>query len=349
MAAEGLASSFAGRVADWQRTHGRSELPWQNTRDPYRVWLSEVMLQQTQVSTVLGYFSRFLEKFPAVGDLAVASEDDVFGLWSGLGYYSRARNMHRCAQEVMARFGGAFPNNAAQLQTLPGIGRSTASAIAAFCFGERVAILDGNVKRVLTRVLAFSGDLASVTQERKLWEQATMLLPAADAQGTISRYTQGLMDLGATVCKPRKPDCLLCPVNDVCGALRESEPERYPVKTRKLKRTSQSLWMLRAMGVEGRVWLEKRPTRGIWARLYSLPVFASREALIAALPPGDNPVRDEAAFLHVLTHKDLHLHPITVTLPAEPQLSNAGAWFDALDWRGLGLPAPVRRLLVANG
>ena len=160
-----IAPVFAASVVRWQRTHGRSELPWQNTRDPYRVWLSEVMLQQTQVSTVLGYFDRFLARFPTVAELAAAGEDEVFGLWSGLGYYSRARNMHRCAQEVMARFGGAFPHRAEDLVTLPGIGRSTAAAIAAFCFGERVAILDGNVKRVLTRVLGFDADL-SVGRQR---------------------------------------------------------------------------------------------------------------------------------------------------------------------------------------
>jgi A/G-specific adenine glycosylase len=163
-------ADFAARIVDWQATHGRSALPWQNTQDPYRVWLSEVMLQQTQVSTVLGYFARFLARFPDVRSLAAAGEDDVFGLWSGLGYYSRARNMHRCAQDVVTRFGGVFPETAAELATLPGIGRSTAAAIAAFCFGERVAILDGNVKRVLTRVLAFEGDMSSSAAERALWD-----------------------------------------------------------------------------------------------------------------------------------------------------------------------------------
>src|ERR1700712_4315582 len=199
-AAASLPPLFAHRVARWQATLGRSHLPWQNTRDPYRVWLSEVMLQQTQVVTVLGYFARFLEQFPTVAALAAATEDEVFGLWSGLGYYSRARNMHRCAQEVVERFGGAFPRTALQLQTLPGIGRSTAAAIAAFCFGERVAILDGNVKRVLTRVLAFGDDLSVAGNERALWNDATTLLPPAHAPEAITRYTQGLMDLGATIC-----------------------------------------------------------------------------------------------------------------------------------------------------
>ena len=343
-----VASGFSTRIVAWQQIHGRSELPWQNTRDPYRVWLSEVMLQQTQVSTVLGYFARFLARFPDVAALAAGSEDEVFGLWSGLGYYSRARNMHRCAQEVVARFGGAFPQTAVELATLPGIGRSTASAIAAFCFGERVAILDGNVKRVLTRVLGFGGDMSSSTQERALWDLATQLLPPAGEQHAIARYTQGVMDLGATVCLPRRPNCLLCPVDSMCVALRESAPERYPVKTRKLRRTAQSLWLLHASDGAGRVWLEKRPARGIWAGLYSLPAFESREALLASLSPTESASAvDGSSFLHVLTHKDLHLHPVEVTC-AEHALNATGGWFGAEAWTALGLPAPVRKLLTLS-
>lgn len=347
MKAEPATLGFAAHVVAWQKTHGRSELPWQNTRDPYRVWLSEVMLQQTQVSTVLGYFARFLARFPDVAALAAGSEDEVFGLWSGLGYYSRARNMHRCAQEVVARFGGAFPSSAAELTTLPGIGRSTASAIAAFCFGERVAILDGNVKRVLTRLLGFDGDMSSGAQERALWDIATQLLPPADQPADIARYTQGVMDLGATVCLPRRPSCMICPVGALCVARREGEPERYPVKTRKLRRTAQSLWMLQADDGAGRVWLEKRPARGIWAGLYSLPVFESREALLAVLSPAERAsVVDAPAFLHVLTHKDLHLHPVRVATDGGSSLADSGAWFAPETWTGLGLPAPVRKLLA---
>ncbi|MDM0025788.1 A/G-specific adenine glycosylase [Variovorax saccharolyticus] len=346
---QGRAAGFAERIVAWQRTHGRSELPWQNTRDPYRVWLSEVMLQQTQVSTVLDYFARFLARFPSVADLAAGTEDEVLGLWSGLGYYSRARNMHRCAQDVVARFGGEFPRTAADLQTLPGIGRSTAAAIAAFCFGERVAILDGNVKRVLTRLLAFDGDLSSAAQERLLWNEATVLLPPAEDRLAIAGYTQGLMDLGATVCLPRKPSCMICPVSDLCAGRRQGAPENYPVKTRKLRRTSQSLWMLLARDPQGRVWLEKRPSRGIWAGLYCLPVFESREALMQALPAGDRAdARDEAGFLHVLTHKDLHLHPVAIERGIGP-LAEAGGWFAVADWTALGLPAPVRKLLSNRG
>jgi len=338
---------FAAQIVSWQRSHGRSELPWQNTRDPYRVWLSEVMLQQTQVSTVLGYFARFLDRFPDVKALAAGTEDEVFGLWSGLGYYSRARNMHRCAQEVVERFGGEFPHTAAELMTLPGIGRSTGAAIAAFCFGERVAILDGNVKRVLTRVLGFGGDLSSSAQERALWDQATQLLPPAEQREAIASYTQGLMDLGATVCLPRKPSCMICPVNKICVGLREGAPERYPVKTRKLKRSAQSLWVLLARDAQGRIWLEKRPAKGIWAGLHCLPVFGSREDLLVALPPAaQHGAQDLPPFVHVLTHKDLHLHP--VLLEGVQPRGDAARWVDAEEWGRLGLPAPVRKLLESR-
>jgi len=186
---------FADRVVRWQAAHGRGDLPWQGTRDPYRVWLSEIMLQQTQVATVIGYYERFLAHFPDVRALAAAGPDDVLALWSGLGYYSRARHLHSCAQMVAREHGGVFPESAAELQKLPGIGRSTAAAIAAFCFGERAAILDGNVRRVLTRVLGFGADLAQAANERALWKEAQQLLPQTDVRLAMPRYTQGLMDL----------------------------------------------------------------------------------------------------------------------------------------------------------
>ena len=337
---------FAARIVSWQRSHGRSELPWQNTRDPYRVWLSEVMLQQTQVSTVLGYFSRFLQRFPTVADLAAAEQDEVLGLWSGLGYYSRARNMYRCAQEVVARFGGEFPGTAAELETLPGIGRSTAAAIASFCFGERVAILDGNVKRVLARFLGFEGDLASGANERALWNLATLQLPPEESRKDMPAYTQGLMDLGATVCTPRKPTCMLCPVASDCQANARGEQDRFPVKTRKLRRSAQSIWMLLARDAQGRIWLEKRPASGIWAELYCLPCFDDRAALGTSLPVNsDAELQDAPAFVHVLTHKDLHLHPVAWNAPEGAAPSPRGAWFTHDAWAGLGLPAPVRKML----
>lgn len=339
-----LPANFARHMVDWQRQHGRQSLPWQNTQDPYRVWLSEIMLQQTQVSTVLDYFPRFLSRFPDVAALAAAEQDDVLALWSGLGYYSRARNLHRCAQDVMARFGGAFPQQAEALQTLPGIGRSTAAAIAAFCFQERAAILDGNVKRVLTRVLGYADDLAVAKNEKALWALAQDLLPAEP--GDMPRYTQSLMDLGATVCLSRKTQCEVCPVASVCAAKRRGEPLAYPVKTRKLKRSSATLWLLWAVNVKGQVWLQKRPDKGIWAGLFCLPVFESEVALLASWSQGQDAQYIEP-WKHVLTHRDLHLHPVRLTGPVKYTPVGDGQWVDARVWPDLGLPAPIRTLLMS--
>jgi len=340
--------SVAALVTRWQQEHGRSHLPWQKTRDPYHVWLSEIMLQQTQVSTVLDYYPRFLARFPDIQALAGASEDDVLALWSGLGYYSRARNLHRCAQQVVAAHGGAFPASAQALATLPGIGRSTAGAIAAFCFGERAPILDANVRRVLTRLLGFGEDLALASSERRLWEAAHALLPQDDLAQAMPRYTQGLMDLGAMVCLPRKPLCGQCPLQAQCVALRQGTPEAYPVRTRKLVRRAESWWLLILRDPSGRIWLQRRPPRGIWAGLYCPPVFGGREALMAEPSFGRALVVDEQPpFLHVLTHRDLHLHPVLVQVEAGVPLQadgNAG-WHGPGQWPVLGLPAPVRKLL----
>jgi A/G-specific adenine glycosylase len=305
------------------------------------------MLQQTQVVTVRGYFTRFMERFPDVKALATATLDDVLGLWSGLGYYSRARNLHHCAQDVMALHGGVFPSSAEVLVTLPGIGRSTAAAIASLCFGERVAILDANVKRVVTRVLGFDADLAQAASERALWDAATTLLPAPKvAAATMPRYTQGMMDLGATVCLPKKPQCQACPVSAFCAATKAGDPQRYPVRTRKLKRSSQSIWLLWAQSAQGAVWLAKRPTPGVWAGLHCLPLFDSEEALHGVVPAQwHQHLRADAVFTHVLTHKDLHLHPWQLTLPDQALDWDAGRWVSADEWPVLGLPAPIRKLL----
>lgn len=329
--------------------HGRNDLPWQNTQDPYRVWLSEIMLQQTQVVTVRDYFARFVQRFPHVEALAQASLDEVLGLWSGLGYYSRARNLHHCAQQVVVEHGGIFPSQAQVLVTLPGIGRSTAAAIASLCFGERVAILDANVKRVVTRVLGFDADLALAANERALWDAATDLLPlSSEASAAMPRYTQGMMDLGATVCMPKKPQCQACPVHVSCVAQAAGDPQRYPVRTRKLKRSSQSIWLLWAQTVQGAVWMARRPTPGVWAGLYCLALFDSEDALRSAVPqPWREQLQADTVFTHVLTHKDLHLHPWRLNLPDESLgWDNGGRWVGAQEWPGLGLPAPIRKLLL---
>ena len=350
------AESLAETLVAWQKVHGRNHLPWQNTRDPYRVWLSEIMLQQTQVSTVLAYYAKFLENFPTVADLAAAPQDKVMGLWSGLGYYSRARNLHQCAKEVVSRFGGEFPSTAEDLITLPGIGRSTAAAVASFCFSERVAIMDGNVKRVLTRVWGFADDLSVAKNEKVLWQMAQEALPTRQLQTAMPRYSQAIMDLGATVCLPRKPHCAECPVQTQCKAYAVGEPEMFPVKTRKLKRSSEVLWLLLAHNARGEVWLEKRPASGIWASLYSLPVFDSEEAMHAALTPSLQKASTAGAlnwdvlpvFKHVLTHKDLHCHVVKLKAVKGAPVLSEGAWWSEKEWTSLGLPQPVRHLLSSS-
>ena len=347
-----LQPTLATTLIAWQRQHGRHDLPWVGNRDPYRVWLSEIMLQQTQVSTVLAYYQRFLQRFGDVGALAAAHQDEVLALWSGLGYYSRARNLHRCAQLVMAEHGGRFPRSSAQLTELPGIGRSTAAAIAAFCFGERCAILDGNVKRVLSRALGFDADLAQAGNERALWLQAEALLPE---QG-IEAYTQGLMDLGASLCSRRQPGCTSCPLAPRCVAKAQGRPEAYPVKTGKLKRGRRAhalLWL----DWRDQVWLVQRPQTGVWAGLWSLPESETELALWARASAWPGEGRPLPLIKHVLTHFDWALQPCHWPLPhhldaaarqrIEASLP-AGRWVPRAQALRLGLPAPIRRLLEAG-
>ncbi len=320
------------------------------------------MLQQTQVATVRAYFARFVRRFPDVQSLAAASQDDVLALWSGLGYYSRARNLHRCAQTVVNDHGGNFPRRSDQLAMLPGIGRSTAAAIATFCFGERVAILDGNVKRVLTRALGFDGDLSIAAQERALWTQAQALLPAR----CIEAYTQGLMDLGAEVCTLRRPRCDACPLAADCVAFGQGRPQDYPVKTKRLRRGQRQndlLWLQQ----RSRVWLVRRPQQGVWAGLWSMPEWPADETLpdLVAGWPGSG--HSLPAVKHALTHFDWTLRPLRWTLPArlaaarrgaieamlgasadDGDAAGAGAWFEIDAALRLGLPAPVRKLLAAG-
>jgi len=356
--AQALTPHLAERLVAWQRQSGRHHLPWQGVQDPYRVWLSEIMLQQTQVMTVLGYYERFLKRFPDVKALAAASLDEVLTLWSGLGYYSRARNLHRCAQAVAQHFDGVFPRSAEALCQLPGIGPSTASAIAAFCFDERISILDGNVKRVLTRALAWGEDLAMVRHERALWQVAHTLVPAR-AQD-MANYTQGLMDLGATVCSVRKPNCPACPWSDLCVARAQAQVEAFPVKTRKLKRSQRESWCLWLEHDEA-VWLVQRPATGVWAGLWTLPLFDSEAALRAQVVPWQlHDPEPQPSIHHVLTHLDWHLHPRRLVCDQAPSVSlltelvgagalaQSGRWVPLADLHKFGLPAPFRRLLQAR-
>ncbi|WP_233585004.1 A/G-specific adenine glycosylase [Aquabacterium soli] len=359
-AARSASPMLADRLVAWQRQQGRHHLPWQNTQDPYRVWLSEIMLQQTQVSTVLGYYDRFLKAFPDVAALAAAPLDEVLTLWAGLGYYSRARNLHRCAQAVVSEHGGRFPETAEVLMTLPGIGRSTAAAIAGFCFHERTAILDGNVKRVLTRVLGWGEDLSVAANERSLWLAAEAVLP--DKAADMPAYTQGVMDLGATLCTQRKPACLTCPWSDICVARREGQPEAFPVKTRKLKRSKRESWWL-WLEHDEQVWLVQRPATGVWGGLWTLPLFDSEELLAeAAKQVGAQKPEIQPVINHVLTHLDWRLHPRRSLLNQAPcaadlkhltgvavgaDADGVGRWVRVSELASVGLPAPLKKLLPA--
>ena len=342
---------FAPRLMAWQRQYGRHDLPWQQTRAPYRVWLSEIMLQQTQVATVLAYYQRFLQRFATVADLAAAPEDAVMQLWAGLGYYSRARNLHRAAQMVMAEFGGAFPQTAADLQRLPGVGPSTAAAIAAFCFGQRTAIFDANVQRVLARYWGYTPDLAKAAHKKQLWAFAENLLPTHDLAHTMPAYTQGLMDLGASLCQARKTDCAACPLASGCAARASGEPTALPRISKTLKRREQPLylhWQEQALAQGGNaVRLERRPAQGIWGGLYCLPELTQadyqrlgEEAGSEYLPP----------IKHVLTHRDLQLHIVrqSSATPTEvPAQAPAPTWQPQHKIHELGLPQPIAKLLLA--
>ncbi len=341
---------FASTLVDWQRVHGRQSLPWQQgdgVRDAYRVWLAEVMLQQTQVAAVVPYYRRFVERFPDVQALAAAPLDDVMHLWSGLGYYSRARNLHAAARVVVDAFGGRFPDTVERLASLPGVGRSTAAAIAAFAFGRRAAILDGNVKRVLARVFLLDGAPQTPAFTTRAWTIAESLLPDRD----IERYTQGLMDLGATVCTPKKPSCLICPFERTCGAHREGLESSLPQRAVR-KALPRRHATLAAFVRERDVLLERRPPSGIWGGLWSLPEVARDAVADAADRFGPLLSIDDApGFVHGFTHFVLEadvvratLDPVVDATPATLPASMRWIAFDALD--DVGLPTPIRALLA---
>jgi len=341
---------FSSAVIAWQQQHGRHALPWQNTRDAYRVWLSEIMLQQTQVAAVLGYYARFLARFPSVDALAAAPVDDVMAHWAGLGYYTRARNLHACAKRIVAEYGGIFPSDPALLAELPGIGRSTAAAIAAFSYGTRAAILDGNVKRVFARVFGIDEFPGIKSVEDDLWRRADALLPAEG----IEAYTQGLMDLGATLCTRSNPDCPRCPLRTRCVAFASARTAELPVrKPKKAIPEKQAAMLVVVDG--GQVLLEQRAPSGIWGGLLSLPEVdghsirgaLGQEALTgSALQFGD--VEEMQALLplvHVFTHYKLHIAPYQVALSARGPLPANHLWWDLGKLDQAALPAPVKKLL----
>lgn len=341
-------ASFSQRLIDWQRQCGRHALPWQNTRDAYRVWLSEIMLQQTQVTTVIPYYERFLERFPSLADLANAPIDAVLELWSGLGYYARARNLHRCAQVLVADYGGVFPPEPERIAELPGIGRSTAAAISVFAFGRRTAILDGNVKRVLARCFGIEGFPGATATANSLWQLAEALLPETD----VEVYTQGLMDLGATVCLHRKCACAICPMHEICIARREGRQGELPTARPKkvLPERTTDLLLL----TDGRqVLLERRPPVGIWGGLLSLPEGNLADAGEFAKRHGCRLLETQslAALRHTFTHFHLTIRPIRCAVEQSGGVAAEAGWhwLDLKDVDAAALPTPIRRLVAALG
>jgi A/G-specific adenine glycosylase len=337
--------SFAAQIVAWHSRHGRRDLPWQASRDVYRVWLSEVMLQQTQVSTVIPYFERFCARFPDVTALAAAPLADVLSLWSGLGYYARARNLHACAKKLVEHCGGRFPSDAQSLARLPGIGRSTAAAIAAFCFDECVPILDGNVKRVLTRYFGIEGFPGAPAIERQLWILAESLLPNS---GDMPAYTQGLMDLGATLCRRRSPDCTACPLRSGCRARREARVDELPTSRPARSEPQRSAWALLALH-EASALLQRRAPAGIWGGLLAPPQFDSLDALLAAARALDGSAEPQplAPRRHAFTHFTLTLRPYRLDLRRLPTAvrEDDQVWLPLAEIDSAALPAPVRVLL----
>jgi A/G-specific adenine glycosylase len=332
--------SFAQRLIAWQQAAGRHDLPWQGSRDPYRVWLSEIMLQQTQVATVIPYYQRFLASFPDVGALAAAPIERVVEHWAGLGYYARARNLHRCAQQIVTVHGGFFPKTAAGLAELPGIGRSTAAAIAAFSFGERAAILDGNVKRVLCRVFGIAGFPGATAVDRKLWQLAESLLPETG----IEAYTQGLMDLGATLCTRGTPHCPACPFADSCVARREGRQKELPeARPRAPVPERRSTFVLITDGT--RLLLERRPPSGLWGGLL-VPPEGEPDEVLAARGLVTVDCRKLPDLQHAFTHFRLTLAPVLCRVAAPSALAEAGReWLPLATAASAGVPTPIARLI----
>jgi A/G-specific adenine glycosylase len=336
-------SKFASTLITWQRRNGRRGLPWQGTRDPYRIWLSEVMLQQTQVAAVIPYYERFLRRFPSVHALAAADEDEVLRLWSGLGYYARGRNLLLAAREIEKL--GKFPGSARDIAELPGVGRSTAAAIAAFAFGERAAILDGNVKRVLARRYGIEGWPGERAVETKLWALAERLLP----ERGIERYTQALMDLGATVCVKGTPACEACPLRKECIARKQGRIATIPApRPRKALPSRSATWLV--LRHRGDILLERRPSSGLWGGLWTFPEITGEDVAGHCLRVHGCEIdasRELEPLEHGFTHFRLRIRALLCDVrKAAPRAAAPGPlWIDVADALGAAVPVPVRKIL----
>lgn len=345
-----MASDFAGRLLAWHAKSGRHDLPWQQPRSAYRVWLSEIMLQQTQVTTVIPYFLRFLERFPDISSLAAAEQDDVMSAWAGLGYYSRARNLHKAAQQVVSQHAGQFPQTYDDVLALPGVGPSTAGAILAQAFGQRHAILDGNVKRVLSRHEAIAGWPGQSSVEKLLWAAAERYTP--DEQ--LPDYTQAIMDLGASVCKRSRPQCGICPLSTDCKALAADRVDHYPAPRPKRNRPLRSVRMLLLEREGDEILLVKRPPTGIWGGLWSLPEVpesvSAEEYCAEQLGVKVQGIKEVTGLRHGFTHFELDIQPFrAIASDASIVMDDAASlWYKVGPQASAerpGMPAPISRLL----
>ena len=338
-------TEFATRLLAWFDEHGRKDLPWQ-VKDPYRVWISEIMLQQTQVQTVIPYYERFIDRFPTIDALADAPLDDVLHHWSGLGYYARARNLHGAACRIKEEFGGQFPATRKEIESLPGIGRSTAGAILSLAFDQRQPILDGNVKRVLARHAAIDGWPGTTAVAARLWELAERYTP----QSRVADYTQAIMDLGATLCTRSKPRCTACPLRADCIALARDEVSQYPAsKPRKVRPLKKTTMVLAVSGSS--VLLRKRPPTGIWGGLWGLPELADehpRDWCAREVGVAIEAEQSWDVLRHSFSHYDLDIHPVLLRLCGREQRVADGddaVWYLLGDTPPGGIAAPVRKLL----
>ncbi len=349
-----MTDTFAGKLLSWYDHNGRHDLPWHRDRNPYRVWVSEIMLQQTQVTTVIPYFQAFMERFPDVRALANAPVDDVLGHWSGLGYYARARNLHEAAKQVIDEHGGQFPADQTRLEALKGIGRSTAAAILAQAFEKPATILDGNVKRVLARYHAIPGWPGRTAVLNQLWECAEQHTP----EERIRDYTQAIMDLGAMVCTRTRPACGRCPLRHDCKANARNEQALYPGSKPKKTKPEKTIWMVILEDSQGRILLERRPPSGIWGGLWSLseldPAYQPEElpdACEQAFGYDCSQPELTGAFRHTFSHYHLHIRPARLGVTDTTKVSDSGCrqWLHRDEALSLGLPAPIRTILTSAG
>lgn len=345
---EHIVTPFASAILEWYEKYGRKNLPWQQNKTAYSVWLSEIMLQQTQVATVIPYYERFLQRFPTVIDLANAQQDEVLHLWTGLGYYARARNLHKAAKIVAQQYQGQFPLDIEDMNALPGIGRSTAAAILSSVFKQPHAILDGNVKRTLARSFAVAGWPGQKKVESQLWAYAEEHTPRND----VDKYNQAMMDMGAMVCTRSKPKCGLCPIESMCVANQQGNPLDYPGKKPKKDKPLKQTWFA-IIHFNGHIWLEQRPQVGIWGGLFCFPQSEDKniEKILNKLEITDAMIeyrQNLIAFRHTFSHYHLDITPILFDLSKQPHLvmeGSQGLWYNLSKPIEIGLAAPVKQLL----